>query len=64
MMPANVWRFSRAPREFCELFPEAEGVGLGAHLPKSRRLALEPTLVRWKEVSSIHSVVLPDQSVA
>jgi hypothetical protein len=62
-LPANMWRFSQAPFEFRELFPEARDWDWIAHVPQSQRQALEPMLLRWNEVYPIHSAVLPDQSV-
>ena len=62
-LPANMWRFSQAPLEFRELFPEAEDSDWVAHVPQSLRQALEPMLLRWNAVYPIHSAVLTDQSV-
>jgi hypothetical protein len=62
-VPANMWRFSQAPIEFRQLFPEAADADWVAHVPQSQRQILEPLLLRWNEVYPIHSAVLPDQSV-
>jgi hypothetical protein len=61
-LPANMWRFSQAPLEFRELFPEAADTDWVAHVPQSQRQALEPMLLRWSEVYPIRSAELPDQS--
>jgi hypothetical protein len=62
-VPANMWRFSQAPLQFRELFPEARDLDWVAHVPQSQRQALEPMLLRWNQVYPILSAVLPDQSV-
>jgi hypothetical protein len=61
--PGKMWRFHQAPLELRQLFPEAEGNDWLAHLPESKRLALEPMLLRWHDVYPLRRIELPDQSV-
>lgn len=61
-LPANMWRYSQAPIEFRELFPESVASDWVAHVPQSQRQVLEPLLLRWNHIYPIRSSELPDHS--
>jgi hypothetical protein len=59
----RIWRFRGAPPEFQELFPEGRDEDWVAHVAEAELLTVGPSLLGWRRVYPVKSMVLADGSV-
>jgi hypothetical protein len=59
----RIWRFRGAPPEFQELFPEGRDEDWVAHVAEAELPTVGPSLLGWRRVYSVKSMVLADGSV-